>query len=246
MENLVKTNEKGQNVTTSLMVAKTFGKMHKNVIQDIQNLSCTEDFNRLNFQPISYTDSMNREQRAYEMTIDGFSFLVMGYTGTKAGEFKETYILEFNKREEMLKSDDYILFRAAEIQKKKISELENKLNLNQQVIEIQAVQIKELAPKAEYTETVLQSSETYVTTRIAQELGISAMVLNKKLHEMRVQRKVDGQWILYTKFLDKGYAKSHTVPFTKKDGTTGTNTQTVWTEKGRFMIHKLFKNQQSA
>lgn len=246
MENLVKTNEKGQNVTTSLLIAKTFGKNHQHVLRDIQNLNCTPEFNVSNFGLISYTDSMNREQRAYEMTKDGFSFLVMGYTGPKAGEFKESYIFEFNKREEMLKSDDYILFRAAEIQKKKISELENKLNLKDQILEIQAVQIKELAPKAEYTETVLQASETYVTTRIAQELGISAIVLNKKLHEMRVQRKVDGQWILYTKFLDKGYAKSHTVPFVKKDGTTGTNTQTVWTEKGRFMIHELFKNQQSA
>jgi Rha family phage regulatory protein len=246
MENLVKTNEKGQNVTTSLLVAKTFGKNHQHVLRDIQNLNCTPEFNVSNFGLISYTDSMNREQRAYEMTKDGFTFLVMGYNGEKAGEFKEKYILEFNNREAMLNSDDYILIRAAQIQKKKISELENKLNLTQQVNEIQAVQIKELAPKAEYTETVLQSSETYVTTRIAQELGISAIVLNKKLYEMRVQRKVDGQWILYTKFLDKGYAKSHTVPFPKKDGTIGTNTVTVWTEKGRFMIHELFKNQQSA
>lgn len=246
MENLVKTNEKGQNVTTSLIIAEAFGKEHNKVCRDIENLDCPPEFNVANFGVISFRDSMNREQRAYEMTKDGFSFLVMGYTGSKAARFKVDFITEFNKREEMLKSDDYILFRAAEIQKKKISELENKLNLKDQILEIQAVQIKELAPKAEYTETVLQASETYVTTRIAQELGISAIVLNKKLHEMRVQRKVDGQWILYTKFLDKGYAKSHTVPFVKKDGTTGTNTQTVWTEKGRFMIHELFKNQQSA
>ena len=57
---------------------------------------------------------------------------------------------------------------------------------------------------------------------------------------MRVQRKVDGQWILYAQYLDKGYAKSHTVPYVKSNGETGTNTQTVWTEKGRQFIHSLF------
>lgn len=114
------------------------------------------------------------------------------------------------------------------------------MSIKQQVLEIQEVQIKELAPKAEYTDTVLKSAETYATTRIAQELGVSAIALNKKLQERRIQRKVDGQWILYAQYLDKGYAKSNTVHFPKKDGSTGTNTQTVWTEKGRQFIHSLF------
>lgn len=240
MEALVKTNQQGQNVTTSLLIAEIFGKNHKEVLRDIKNLDCPEDFNRRNFALISYLDSMNREQKAYEMTKDGFSFLVMGYTGAKAATFKVDFINEFNKREEMLKSDDYILFRASQIQEKKILVLESELSKKQQVLEIQAGQIKELAPKAEYTEKVLLSAETYATTRIAQELGLSAISLNKKLHEMRVQRKVDGQWVLYAQYLSENYAKSHTVPYPKTDGTTGTNTTTVWTEKGRKFIHGLF------
>jgi len=43
--------------------------------------------NRLNFELISYRDSMNIEQKASHITKDGFSFLVMGYTGGKAGKF---------------------------------------------------------------------------------------------------------------------------------------------------------------
>ena len=58
---------------------------------------------------------------------------------------------------------------------------------------------------------------------------------------MRIQRKVDTQWVLYTQYLDKGFAKSHTVPYMKTNGEIGTNTQTVWTEKGRQFIHSLFK-----
>lgn len=241
MEALVKTNSTGKNVTTSLIIAEIFGKEHRNVCRDIETLDCPSDFNVLNFERISYTDSMNREQRAYELTKDGFSFLVMGYTGAKAARFKVDFINEFNKREDMLKSDDYILFRASQIQEKKILALEAELSQKQQVLEIQEGQIKELAPKAEYTETVLMSTETYATTRIAQELGVSAIALNKRLHEMRIQRKVDTQWVLYTQYLDKGFAKSHTVPYMKTNGEIGTNTQTVWTEKGRQFIHSLFK-----
>lgn len=241
MNALVIKNQSGNDITTSLIVAEVFGKRHDHVLRDIENLSCSESFRVANFGETPYVHEQNGQTyRMYEMTKDGFSFLVMGYTGEKAGEFKEKFIIEFNKREDMLKSDDYILFRAAQIQEKKILALENELSIKQQVLEIQEVQIKELAPKAEYTDTVLQSNETYATTRIAQELGISAIALNKKLHEMRVQRKVDGQWILYAQYLDKQFAKSHTVPYPKSDGTTGTNTQTVWTEKGRQFIHSLF------
>lgn len=241
MNALVIKNQSGNDITTSLIVAEVFGKRHDHVLRDIENLSCSESFRVANFGETPYVHEQNGQTyRMYEMTKDGFSFLVMGYTGEKAGEFKEKFIIEFNKREDMLKSDDYILFRAAQIQEKKILALENELSIKQQVLEIQEEQIKELAPKAEYTDTVLQSNETYATTRIAQELGISAIALNKKLHEMRVQRKVDGQWILYAQYLDKQFAKSHTVPYPKSDGTTGTNTQTVWTEKGRQFIHSLF------
>lgn len=66
----------------------------------------------------------------YEMTKDGFSFLVMGYTGTKAVHFKEMFIAEFNKREAMLKSDDYILMRSQQILQKELQRYLHKQNLN--------------------------------------------------------------------------------------------------------------------
>lgn len=87
---------------TSLDVAETFGKEHKNVLRDIRDLGCSAEFNRLNFEPISYTDSMNRNQDAYIMTRDGFTLLVMGYTGELAMKFKEAYIRQFNAMEAAL------------------------------------------------------------------------------------------------------------------------------------------------
>ena len=75
--------------TTSRDVAEVFGKEHKNVLRDIETLECSEEFSRLNFEPISDEDSYKQKQKAYKMTRDGFTLLVMGYTGEKAMQFKE-------------------------------------------------------------------------------------------------------------------------------------------------------------
>jgi len=154
MADLVFQNSNGNDVTTSLIVAQVFGKEHKNVVRDIENLSCSENFNRLNFERITYKDARNREQTAYEMTKDGFSFLVMGYTGTKAGEFKERFINEFNRRESLLKDDDYILMRSQQILQKrleaseeKIKQLESQAEQQQETIELQQKELTQSAPK---------------------------------------------------------------------------------------------------
>lgn len=64
MNELVTINEKGNSVTTSLIIAEIFEKEHNKVVRDIENLSCSVEFNAANFGVISYTDSMNRDQRA--------------------------------------------------------------------------------------------------------------------------------------------------------------------------------------
>ena len=89
-------------ICTSLDVAETFGKEHKNVLRDIRELGCSKEFNRLNFEPISYTDTMNRRQDAMVMTRDGFTLLVMSYTSALAMKFKEAYIKQFNAMETAL------------------------------------------------------------------------------------------------------------------------------------------------
>ena len=73
----------------SLMVAEMFKKEHKNVLRDIEKIrspksGLSDEFVRLNFEPISHEDSYGRKQKAYAMTRDGFTMLVMGYTGQKS------------------------------------------------------------------------------------------------------------------------------------------------------------------
>jgi len=118
--------ENGQPVTTSLKLAALFGKLHKNVLRDIQEKilpNISTDFGQLNFEPSTYLNEQNKVQPMYYLTRDGFTMVAMGYTGPKAMQFKEAYINEFNKMEAMLQktrpnADDLINQAATKITSK--------------------------------------------------------------------------------------------------------------------------------
>lgn len=97
--------EKNRPITDSLTVAETFGKEHKNVLRDIETLECSVEFSRLNFEQSEYTNERGRSYPKYNITQDGFAFLVMGYTGREAARFKEMYISEFNRMRDGLNND---------------------------------------------------------------------------------------------------------------------------------------------
>lgn len=102
-------------------------------------------------------------------------------------------------------------------------------------------QIKELKPNAEYCCKVLTAPGTLTMTQIATEYGKSAQEMNRILHELKVQRKVNHQWVLYRKYSDKGYTKDHT--YTKeRDGVVNTYVNTQWTQKGRRFLYDLLKD----
>ncbi|WP_422394818.1 Rha family transcriptional regulator [Pelagibacterium nitratireducens] len=69
-------------------MAAFFGKEHRNVLQSIDRLECSAGFTALNFQLSSYKDASGRSLRAVDMTKDGFSFLVMGFTGKEAARLQ--------------------------------------------------------------------------------------------------------------------------------------------------------------
>ncbi|MDD3506619.1 MAG: Rha family transcriptional regulator [Sulfurimonas sp.] len=94
----------GQVFATSLSVAKVFSKNHKHIIAKIDEYS-DEVKDRTKIRPISYFDSYGREQKAYELTRDAFSFLVMGFTGSKADKWKLDFIDAFNKMEAHIRNN---------------------------------------------------------------------------------------------------------------------------------------------
>lgn len=88
--------------TTSLSVANVFNKRHSDILAQIREFP-TDDFTERNFPLSEYTDSTGRKLPCYNLTRDGFSLLVMGFTGQKAYKWKIEFIKAFNKMEAMIK-----------------------------------------------------------------------------------------------------------------------------------------------
>lgn len=132
-----------------------------------------------------------------------------------------------NVIENTLNNPDYIITVLTEYKKEK----EQNLLLQQE--------IGELKPKADYVDEILKSTGTLATTQIAADYGISAQKLNKLLHEARLQRKVNKQWVLYSEHMGKSYTESDTIAIVRSDGREDTVLQTRWTQKGRLKIHEI-------
>ncbi|WP_454980042.1 phage regulatory protein/antirepressor Ant [Capnocytophaga haemolytica] len=254
MKELVFEN-KGQAVTNSLLVAEKFGKEHFNVLQTIDNLITENSILTENQQdnPLSrmfvrseYAVPLNngtnavRMQPMYIMNRDGFSLLVMGFTGARALQFKIDFIEAFNAYEQAARNP------AARLSKIELAQMviesEKEKQLLEQRNQLQEAELKKQAPKVEYFDKVLQSESTYPTTLIAKELGMSAIKLNQRLHQLGVQFNQSGTWVLYSQHQDKGYTKTITRTFVSNEGKEHTSMLTVWTEKGRLFIHNLLKS----
>lgn len=132
-----------------------------------------------------------------------------------------------NVIEQTIQNPDYIITVLTEYKKEK----EQNLLLQQE--------IGELKPKADYVDEILKSTGTLATTQITADYGISAQKLNKLLHEARLQRKVNKQWVLYSEHMGKSYTESDTIPIVRSDGREDTVLQTRWTQKGRLKIHEI-------
>lgn len=122
MNEIIINNLNGNLTVSSTQVARDFGKEHCNVIRDIDNLinQMTSNFHSSKlksenltvqnwmvknfFIESEYVNERGRKYKCYELTRDGFSLLVMGFTGKKALEWKLKYIEAFNLMEEKLRS----------------------------------------------------------------------------------------------------------------------------------------------
>lgn len=223
---------------SSLQIASITGKRHADVMRDIRNLvQQLENDNERNFALVTYQDGKGEQRPMYVLTKKGCLCLASGYDANLRMKI-------INRWEELERQKQYGSFQvpqtfadalllAAEQQK----QLESLAEQNK----LQTQQLKQAAPKVEYFDKALSSTGTYTATQIGKEFGWGAETLNRKLKEMGVQYKQNGQWLLYARYDGKGYTKSIPRTYTKSDGTTGSQMQTVFTEKGRLFIHNLLE-----
>ena len=223
--NLGLTERDGKAVVSSRNIARVFEKEHRRVLQDVRTIAENDLVWGLhNFVQSAYTNEQNKSQPEYLITRDGFTLLVMGYTGEKAMRFKKAYIAAFNEMESRFAPRNYkeaLLALVAAEEKK----------------EALAVQNKVLQLTADKYEGQTDTVGLYKAGEIAKELGISAKRLNDFLHNCRVQYRPNGSntWQLYT-----DYAKDHIAATQLVRLENGYDMpMLLWTPKGRDFIFDL-------
>lgn len=194
----------------------------------------------------TYKDSMNREKPYYECTKLGCDMLANKMTGEKGILFTAKYVKRFEEMEQYIKEQQLQLTEKERLQLQILngSDMERVGALKQyeniiskpliETIEKQSDTITELVPHANYAEKVLEDNKTLLTiTQIAKDFGMSGHALNDLLHTLGVQYKQGGQWLLYSKYQGKGYAR------TVQSDVPNAKPQTKWTQAGKKFIHEI-------
>lgn len=232
----------GQIVVSSRMVAERFGKRHDHVLRAIEaKISTNPKLGALDyFIETSYKDAKGENRKEYLMTRDGFTFIVMGFTGVEADMWKLAYIEAFNKMEEALKNQtpalpttykDALIALVAEVEAKERLQLE---------VKAKEEAIQEMKPKADFCEEVLEADGAVPINIIAKDYGMSARSMNRLLHQLKVQYPSGGTWVLYAKYQDQGYTTTETGTKDTRFGEYAYVT-TKWTQKGRMFIYEKLK-----
>lgn len=199
MEALVKV-ENNQIVTDSRSVAEHFGKQHKNVLQTIENLAAENPATKFLFQKTTF-ENRGKQYPMYLMNRDGFSLLVMGFTGTKALEWKLKYIEAFNALERKLKEatyDSYMISDPVERAKKWIEEEKERQKLR--------AENKVMLPKADFYDTVANTESLFSMADVAKTLDMG-IGRNKLFAFLRDKGILDKDNHPYQKYVDAGYMR---------------------------------------
>ena len=239
MKELIKITEQNGNQAVSARELYEFLGYNKAVWARWYQKNILENefaFENIDYQTFNITLNGN-ETKDFALSIDFAKKLSMK-ANTARGEEARQYFIECEKQ---LRSGKFALPTTyKEALQSLLEEVEAKERLQAQN-DLQRIELQKQAPKVAYYEDVLTSKSTYNANQIAKELGMSAVTLNKKLHELKVQYKQGGQWLLYHHHQDKGYTKTVTHTYTDSQGETRTSSSTVWTEQGREFIHSIIQ-----
>ena len=238
MKEIILQNKNGKILASSRDVAERFGKRNSEVNRTIKNLMVQNCTVKNMFEQTTYMSTRGREENEYLMNRDGFSLLVMGFTGQDALEWKLKYIEAFNTMEEKLKSGT-TLSEEEKLKLQLFSKDPSEVALaHQKLVQLATAPYIE---KADYHDKVLNKDGLITTTVIAKDLGLkSALKLNNILFQNRIIYKQNsGVWCPYAEYewlIKEGYADYQSYP--------GEHTKLClkWTERGRKWIIDNYPN----
>lgn len=177
------------------------------------------------------TSSTGQNMTDHVLKLDMAKEIAMIQRTDKGKEVRQYFI----QVEKDFNSPEKIMARALKIADRKIISLEHKN-------EVLQLELEEARKQTDYLDLILQTKDMLTTTQIAQDYGLSANKFNQILKQVGIQRKVNGQWILYTKYQGKGYIASRTFDYVGKDNKVHSKITTVWTQLGRRFIYEKLKD----
>lgn len=195
-------------------------------------------------------DRLGRTQQALFVNEDGLYDVILDSRKPEAKDFRKWITREVLPALRktggyiMAKENDTpeeIMARALVVANETLKRKDERLKRLQSENKEQQKQIAELEKGNSYLRDILQTKDLFATTQIAQDYGMSAKAFNKILESFGIQHKVGGQWILYSRYLNKGYVHSETFSFTDKNGKQHSKMNTKWTQAGRIFLYNLLK-----
>lgn len=179
----------------------------------------------------------HRDLQDYEMSFDMAKHICLMSRSDKGRQCRQ-YLIDLEKD---WNSPDKIMARALKIADRKILSLETRNKELAEEINVKNQVIGELKPKADYMDKILKNPGLVTVTQIAKDYGMSAKQMNAILHELGIQYKQSGQWLLYRKYHGMGYTHSETVDIVRCDGRSDVKMNTKWTQKGRLFLYNKLK-----
>ena len=239
MEVLTLKEKTGELRMSSREIAEITGKQHKHVLRDIRNMEpAWEKVNGSKFGLVEYLDEKGEKRPEYQLNKEESLYVATKYNDeTRAKLIMRWKQLEVENMElkSKLNSKTYTIPEDyAEALLRIVDHVRTEKELTNK--------IKEDAPKVEYYTKVMASTDTVTATTIAKDYGMTAAKFNALLHNLGVQFKQDGQWVLYHKYQNKGYTKSETIPIQRFPGVLGSATSTKWTQIGREFLYHFLKD----
>ena len=179
-------------------------------------------------------DSLGREQQAIFINESGLYALILSSKLPSARRFKHWVTREVLPS--IRREGGYLVARPEETDEEVLA---RGILVMQTTLQRRADEIARLQPKADYADEVLDSVSCLTTTQIAKELNMTGCELNNLLRTLRVQYRQSGQYLLYADYARLGYAQSRTLRIRFSNGRVKTHHYLVWTERGRYFIHRL-------
>lgn len=196
---------------------------------------------------IPLTDSLGREQETAVINESGLYNVILRSDKPEAKPFRKwvtSEVLPSVRKHGAYMTPDTIdrMIASPEFGIKLLTKLKEEKE-RRQALETenqrQAQIIADFEPIRQYVDIILASPSALATSQIAADYGLSARALNKILFEAGIQHNVNGQWILYKRYMGRGFTKSKTIPIVRSDGSHDARILTQWTQKGRLLIHEI-------